>query len=158
MPWQCPSCEYDENEDAAPRCESCDEQLAAAAPAPAGAGAPLIVVARVTAVEPIPNKDKLRKVTLDAGGAAEVVVVTNSAVHLHTLVCVALPGATVRVGGEEVQVKAAAVGGVASGGMLCDSAMVGWKGGAAGLAATVPEAAGMQPGQAVPAARPRGDA
>lgn len=153
MPWQCASCEYEDNDDTAPACESCEE----ARPAPA-TSAPLIVVARVLAVDAVPAKDRLRKVTLDAGGAERVVVVTNSTVYTNTLVCVALPGATVQVGGEEVLVKAAAVGGVASGGMLCDSVMLGWKGGAAGLAATVPEAAGVAPGQAAPAARPRGDA
>ncbi len=155
--WRCAECDYDENEASSAACESCDVARPPTAPAAASPAAPLTCIARVTAVEAIPNKDKLRKVTLDTG-AGEVVVVTNSTVYPATLVCCALPGARVTVEGEEVTVKRASVGGVASGGMLLDSAMVGWKGGAVGLAATVPEAAGLKPGDAVPAARPRGDA
>lgn len=152
--WQCTACDFEDNATASPVCEACDEARPAAA-----AAHPLICIARVKDVAPIPQKDKLRRVTLDAGAAAgEVTVVTSATVYANTLVCVALPGAAVTVEGEEVVVKKATVGGVASSGMLCDSPMVGWKGGSVGLAATVPEASGLKPGDAVPAARPRGDA
>ena len=154
--WKCSLCEFEENAAEDATCVSCDEGQR---PAPAQ-DAPSIIIARVSAVAPVPGKDRLKQATLDVGSAAggSICVVTNATVHEGTLVAVALPGAVVRSGGDEVTVKAAPVGGIMSGGMLVDCPMLGWKGGAAGCAATVPEACGLQPGDAAPAARPRGDA
>jgi tRNA-binding EMAP/Myf-like protein len=55
--------------------------------------------------------------------------------------------------GEEMLVKKAAVGGVVSEGMLCDSRMLGWVGGAIGLAAQIPDS--IKLGDAPPLAKPR---
>lgn len=148
--WTCASCEFDGNAADSPACESCDD------PRPASASATLsIVVGLITTLEPVPQKDKLRVATIDVGGSTPVAVVTNAPnVAVGARVVVALPGAVVRgEGGEDVAVKAATVGGVKSGGMLCDGPMLGWVGGGAGLAALVP--ASCDVGSAPPAAKPR---
>lgn len=56
--------------------------------------------------------------------------------------------------GELLEVKKATVGGVVSQGMLCDSYMLGWKGGGRGMAAILPDsfAIGLTP----PESKPRG--
>lgn len=56
--------------------------------------------------------------------------------------------------GELIQVKKASVGGVVSEGMLCDSYMLGWKGGAKGLAAILPDS--FEIGSVPPESKPRG--
>lgn len=69
---------------------------------------------------------------MDVGGAADgpVVVVTNAPnVRLESRVAVALVGAVVG----DVTVTKSKVGGRTSEGMLCDSTMLGWSGGAAGV-------------------------
>ena len=55
--------------------------------------------------------------------------------------------------GEEAPVKRTAVGGVMSDGMFCDSKMLGWVGGAAGVAAQIPPS--IELGAAPPASKPR---
>lgn len=57
--------------------------------------------------------------------------------------------------GEEVAVKSTTVGGVMSEGMFCDSSMLGWTGGAVGVAAQMPES--FEVGSAPPAQKPRLD-
>ena len=61
----------------------------------------------------------------------------------------------VRNGEEEIVIKKASVGGQASFGMVCDCPMLGWKGGAAGTAALLPES--FEIGGPPPPERPRGD-
>jgi hypothetical protein len=55
--------------------------------------------------------------------------------------------------GEVVTVKKTAVGGVMSEGVLCDSRMLGWSGGAAGVAAQIPDS--VEIGSAPPDSKPR---
>mmetsp|Transcript_24737 Transcript_24737/g.72431 ORF Transcript_24737/g.72431 Transcript_24737/m.72431 type:complete len:133 (-) Transcript_24737:282-680(-) len=55
--------------------------------------------------------------------------------------------------GEEQPVKKATVGGVVSEGMLCDSKMLSWSGGAKGIAATLPEE--FEVGSSPPSQKPR---
>jgi len=50
--------------------------------------------------------------------------------------------------------KDTTVGGVVSEGMLCDSRMLGWQGGAEGLAVQIPE--NFELGSAPPSSKPRG--
>ena len=71
-------------------------------------------------------------VEVDVGGAADgpVIVVTNAPnVRLESRVAVALVGAVVG----DVTVTKSKVGGRTSEGMLCDSTMLGWSGGASGV-------------------------
>ena len=56
--------------------------------------------------------------------------------------------------GELQQVKKASVGGVLSEGMLCDSYMLGWKGGGRGMAAILPDS--CEVGSVPPDSKPRG--
>jgi len=57
--------------------------------------------------------------------------------------------------GEEVVIQKTAVGGVMSEGMFCDSRMLGWVGGAAGLAVQIPESVPI--GAPPPSEKPRSD-
>ena len=57
--------------------------------------------------------------------------------------------------GEEMEIKKTTVGGVVSEGMLCDSRMLGWSGGAAGIAVQIPDSIAV--GEAPPATKPRKD-
>jgi phenylalanyl-tRNA synthetase beta chain len=128
-----------------PYCQDCGEE---------GEGESLLVVGTVLEAEPVPKKDKLTKLRVDVGGGAVVTVVTNAKYcEAGKRVVVARPGA--RLPGLEELVARATVGGVRSEGMVCDSAMLGWAGGAAGQAVFLPESFG--PGDLPPTARPRGD-
>ena len=111
-------------------------------------------VGQVLSTESIANKDKLTKCEVDIGVGEPVVVVTNAKVFDKQRCVVATVGSKVEMGGEEVEVKKANVGGVMSSGMLCDSPMLGWVGGGAGVVAKLPEsfAIGSEP----PAEKPRG--
>jgi hypothetical protein len=55
--------------------------------------------------------------------------------------------------GEIITVKKTSVGGVMSEGVFCDSRMLGWSGGAAGVAAQIPDS--YEVGSAPPASKPR---
>lgn len=67
---------------------------------------------------------------------------------------VALAGSTyMDAEGEEAQVNKTSVGGVMSDGMFCDSKMLGWSGGGAGVAAQAPESCPL--GSAPPSSKPR---
>lgn len=68
--------------------------------------------------------------------------------------CVAPVGSRVlNEEGEEVEIKKTAVGGVMSEGMLCDSRMLGWSGGAEGIAAQIPDSVAI--GESPPSSKPR---
>ena len=114
-----------------------------------------IVVGLITSITAIAGKDKLRTLVVDAGSDNGLVTVVTNAPNVAEgfRVVVALPGARIDSGGEEIVVKAASVGGVRSGGMLCDATMLRWTGGGAGTAALVPDS--YKPGDAPPAQRPR---
>lgn len=113
----------------------------------------------VTAVEPVPKRE-LKKAQVDVGSATPVVVVTNAKhCNVGDRVVVATVGAVVPAGavlGEDpgaVEVKATSVGGVKSHGMLCDSPMLGWVGGAAGIIQTLDDSFAV--GALPPDTRPR---
>jgi tRNA-binding EMAP/Myf-like protein len=156
--WTCASCNYVENEYDSQECDSCGEARAAAGAAvPTGSGGAdnKIVVGLITSITAIAGKDKLRTLVVDAGSDNGLVTVVTNAPNVAEgfRVVVALPGARIDSGGEEIVVKAASVGGVRSGGMLCDATMLRWTGGGAGTAALVPDS--YKPGDAPPAQRPR---
>ena len=153
-PWTCAECE-NENDGERAECEACDAARPAAAAAAeeggGGGGARAgFVVGVVLSAEPVAGKDRLRQLKVDVGGAAPLQIVTSAAnVAAGLRVVVATVGATVN--GEVL--KRASVGGVASEGMLCDNAMLGWAGGGAGNAALLPDSCAA--GSAPPEARPR---
>ena len=103
-------------------------------------------------------------VTQDVEDADPVEVVTNAKhVSEGQLVVLALPGAIVPAGseteadgGQGIVVSKQAVGGVQSSGMLCDGAMLSWKGGSTGVLVTlndVEEVCGV--GSVPPVRKPR---
>lgn len=57
--------------------------------------------------------------------------------------------------GEDLFIQKTSVGGVMSEGMLCDARMLGWVGGAEGIAAQIPDSFHL--GNAPPASKPRTD-
>jgi hypothetical protein len=72
----------------------------------------------------------------------------------YSSVAVALAGSTfINEEGEESAITSTSVGGVISEGMLCDSRMLGWSGGAAGVAVQVPDS--VEIGSSPPASKPR---
>ena len=158
MVWTCADCEF-ENEDANERCEACDaEKPVAESSAPTGGEDDddrykHFVCGKILSIEPIPAKDKLKKCEVQVGPSESttVTVVTNSNVSEGQLVVVAGVGAQI---GEET-IKKTNVGGVISMGMICDTPMLGWVGGAAGLPAQIPPT--FTPGMKPPSSRPRMD-
>ncbi|CAE7399977.1 pheT [Symbiodinium natans] len=146
-PWICPNCEQ-ENPAEEATCVACE------APRPAVVDPKFegYVVGLVQTCEPVPGKDKLKKLEVDVGDSAPLRIVTNASnVKDGLRVVVAKVGAI--VGGEPL--AKATVGGCPSEGMLCDSAMLGWSGGGAGAAALLPDSFAV--GGPPPDARPRTD-
>jgi tRNA-binding EMAP/Myf-like protein len=98
----------------------------------------------------------LRVCKVDVGEEDKTLTVVTSASNVRkgSRVVVALAGSTVLGdNGDEIRVTKTSVGGVMSEGMLCDSKMLGWPGGAEGIAAQLPESYPL--GSAPPATKPR---
>jgi len=86
----------------------------------------------------------------------ELVPVVTAAQNVrdNSRVAVALAGSTiVNDEGEEIKIQKTSVGGKLSHGVLCDSKMLGWSGGAAGVAVQIPPE--IEIGSAPPASKPR---
>eukprot|EP00793_Prasinoderma_coloniale_P000592 PRCOL_00003740-RA len=111
-------------------------------------------VGQIEAVEELAGK--LSAITVDVGAGEPLNVVTSAPYMAEgQRVCIATVGATITQKGDEVVVKKTTVGGRKSEGIVCDSPMLGWVGGAAGNAAFLPES--FKPGDAPPSRRPRMD-
>jgi tRNA-binding EMAP/Myf-like protein len=114
-------------------------------------------IAKVLKVDEL--KDGLKKLSVDVGRESPVTIVTSAKISVGHRVVVALEGAIVPAGkvvGQDpdaVVVKATSVGGVKSHGMLCDSPMLGWVGGAKGVAQVLPDTFVI--GDLPPETRPR---
>ncbi len=94
---------------------------------PQGAALANIVVGKIVNVKPHPNADKLRVVETDLGSMVKEVVCGGSNLAPGQLVAVALPGSWVKWHGEgePVEIKATALRGVESYGMICGADEVG---------------------------------
>lgn len=106
--------------------------------------------------EAVPKSTNLKKVVLDAGPANEghLTVVTNASnIRVGTRTAVALVGSVVDDAGSEVTITKQVVKGVASEGMICDSLMLGWVGGAKGLCVQLPDSIAL--GDPAPTTKPR---
>uniref|UniRef100_A0A7S3LFE6 tRNA-binding domain-containing protein n=1 Tax=Amphora coffeiformis TaxID=265554 RepID=A0A7S3LFE6_9STRA len=97
----------------------------------------------------------LRACRVNIGESEELTVVTAASnVREGSRLAVAPVGSTFENdAGEEITVQKTAVGGVMSEGIFCDSKMLGWAGGAAGVAAQIPDTVAI--GEAPPATKPR---
>ena len=161
----CKECEsevqVEATEGALVMCVECGEEFAPAAGKPGkGAAAGKLQhfsVAQVLAVEEL--KDGLKKLSVDVGGGAKLTVVTNAKhMDVSARIVVAREGAVVPAGktvGDDPDafvVKATSVGGVKSQGMVCDCPMLGWVGGAKGVAQTLD--ASFKAGDVPPETRP----
>lgn len=115
-----------------------------------------LVVGHVINCEAVPGKAHLKSCSVDIGEGDPIIVVTNcSNVRVDTHTVVALIGTELEISGETVKIARTNVGGVYSSGMLCDSPMCGWVGGAAGLCVQVPQS--LPPGSPAPTSKPRLD-
>ena len=82
-----------------------------------------VVVGRVVSLVPHPNAERLRICEVDTGGASKVGIVCGAAnARAGMVVPVALPGARLTGG---LEIKASALRGVESGGMLCSASELG---------------------------------
>ncbi|KAG5504378.1 hypothetical protein JKF63_04829 [Porcisia hertigi] len=152
--WVCPECEY-ENEGGDAVCAACDAnrptEVEATAAADDDDAYAHIHVGVILECEDAPNT-KLKRLKVNVGQEAPIPVVTAATnVKQGDHVVVACVGAEVK--GEIV--SKTTVKGFPSHGMLCDAGMLGWVGGGAGAAVTLPGSfvAGTRP----PSSRPRGD-
>jgi tRNA-binding EMAP/Myf-like protein len=118
----------------------------------------------VMSVEEIPKKSELKKVLVDVSGDGETLIqiVTNAKyVECGWRVVVALRDAIVPAGSEldedpnAMRVTPTSVGGVKSEGMLCDSWMLNWSGGAKGAIQQIPDSFAI--GDSPPSSRPRSE-
>eukprot|EP00038_Savillea_parva_P029419 m.71009 g.71009 ORF g.71009 m.71009 type:complete len:165 (-) comp8678_c0_seq1:109-603(-) len=159
---ECPECRVEITLEADDEfCTECGHELTAAERAAAVAGDSKYagyVVGVITKVEQLKEK-RYKAVVVDIGADEPISVVTTAK---HTdegdRVVVATVGAVVPAGAdadEGTTVTKASVGGRASLGMLCDAPMLGWKGGAAGVAVKLPAdiAVGSTPPDTKPASK-----
>mmetsp|Transcript_25416 Transcript_25416/g.35640 ORF Transcript_25416/g.35640 Transcript_25416/m.35640 type:complete len:184 (-) Transcript_25416:185-736(-) len=99
---------------------------------------------------------KACKIQVNHDESAELTTVVTSATNVRegSRIVVAPVGSSfIDKEGEERPVTKATVGGVVSEGMLCDSTMLGWTGGAKGIAVQIPEEFAV--GSAPPSSKPR---
>ncbi|KAL7452007.1 hypothetical protein ACHAWC_003755 [Mediolabrus comicus] len=96
----------------------------------------------------------LKVCSVDIGTGDPIVVVTAATnVRDNSRLVVAPVGSTIiNDEGEEQEIKKTAVGGIMSDGMFCDSRMLGWGSGSAGIAAQVPDSCDL--GSIPPTSKP----
>ena len=122
-------------------------------------------VGKVLKVEAIPKQKDLKKILVDVIGNGDedssVQIVTNAKyIEQNWLVVVALENAVVPAGAilgddpEAIQIKPTSVGGVKSNGMVCDSHLLAWTGGAKGVVQQLSET-DFKVGDKPPSVRPR---
>jgi tRNA-binding EMAP/Myf-like protein len=116
----------------------------------------MLVVGLVLTCEPIPQKANLKVTTIDVGTETLTVVTNAPNIREGTRTIVALIGTEVEINGSPLVIEKTSVGGVMSEGMVCDSQLCGWKGGASGIAVQIPDS--YELGSECPASKPRGDA
>jgi tRNA-binding EMAP/Myf-like protein len=98
----------------------------------------------------------LRACQVNVGDEGNPVTIVTAAANVRegSRLAVALTGSTIlNDEGEEMEVKKTPVGGVMSDGMFCDSKMLGWTGGSAGVAQVIPDNFAI--GSSPPAQKPR---
>ncbi|KAJ3310398.1 hypothetical protein HDV04_005056 [Boothiomyces sp. JEL0838] len=112
------------------------------------------VVGLVLTCEPVQGKDKLKEITVDIGEDEPVTIITNAPnIQEGSRTVVATIGTELEINGETIELKKTNVGGRPSFGMVCDSKLCGWKGGAEGIAVQIPE--DIPIGSPCPVSKPR---
>ena len=119
----------------------------------------LYKVGVVESIQDCPAKGgrPLRACQVNIGGSDGPITVVTSAANVRegSRVAVAPVGSQVLAedGSPDISIQRTAVGGVTSEGMLCDARMLGWAGGAAGVAAQIPDS--IEIGASPPNEKPR---
>lgn len=114
-----------------------------------------LVIGRITACDSIPGKDKLKEIAVDIGQQENVKIVTNAPnVTANMLTVIATLDTELEINGDVIVVKKQSVGGRVSFGLVCDSKMCNWRGGAEGIAVNLPDD-GYAIGDPCPPAKPR---
>lgn len=116
------------------------------------------VVCEVLECETVPGKSVLKKVVVDAGEeyGRSITVVTNAPnIRVGTRTVLATVGQEIEIDGTPTTLKKTNVGGVISEGMICDSVMLKWAGGAEGIAVQIPTSFAL--GDPAPTSKPRMD-
>lgn len=151
--WECAECEF-EHENGGDACEACDAPRPSASTTDEAASEnPYnnFRVGLIVGCEDV-SGSKLKTLRVDVGEAEPLDVVTNAPNAKEGLrIVIACVGAVV----DGVKIKRTQIGGIPSNGVVCDSTMLGWTGGGAGTAATLPDSFAV--GSAPPPQRPRGD-
>ncbi|KAJ3274044.1 hypothetical protein HDV01_003537 [Terramyces sp. JEL0728] len=112
------------------------------------------IVGLVLTCEPVPGKDKLKEITVDIGEAEPITIITNAPnIQEGSRTVVAPLGTELEINGEAIEVKKQNIGGKPSFGMVCDSKLCGWKGGAEGIAVQIPD--DIPVGSPCPVSKPR---
>ncbi|KAL7462919.1 hypothetical protein ACHAXS_003294 [Conticribra weissflogii] len=97
----------------------------------------------------------LRACSVDVGDEGNPITVVTSASNVREgsrIVVAPIGSVVINDEGEEITVKKTTVGGVISEGIFCDAKMLGWAGGAQGIAAQVPDSCEL--GSAPPLTKP----
>ncbi len=98
-----------------------------------GAGWDHIVVGRITAIEPVPRTERLLLTRVDVGNRSVQIVTGATNVATGNVVPVALPGAKLRNGEQEIEIQPRTFSGVPSEGMLCSGRELGISDDASGI-------------------------
>jgi tRNA-binding EMAP/Myf-like protein len=115
----------------------------------------MLVVGLVTFCEPVPGKDNLKQIKVDIGEETISVVTNATNIQNGSRTVVGTVGTMIEMNGETIEIKKQKINGCESEGIVCDSKMCGWTGGAVGIAVQIPESIAI--GSPCPTSKPRGD-
>jgi tRNA-binding EMAP/Myf-like protein len=115
----------------------------------------MLVVGLVEECAAIPGKDRLKHLKVNVGDSTLEVITNAPNVQIGTRTVVATLGTEIEMNGETIVVEKQTVSGFTSEGIICDSKMCGWTGGALGIAVQVPESLPL--GSPCPSTKPRAD-
>jgi len=108
------------------------------------------VVGLVLSCTAVPGKSKFTQLSVEVGEQVPLTIVTTfDNVVVGNRVVIAGAGSFIN----EQEVQKSIIGGVSSEGVLCDGALLGWKGGVAGSAAVLPDR--FNPGEMAPEEKPK---
>jgi tRNA-binding EMAP/Myf-like protein len=115
----------------------------------------MLLVGLVEECSPVPGKDRLKHLKVNIGDSILEVITNAPNVQLGTRTIIATLGTEIEVNGEAIIVEKQTVNGLVSEGVVCDSKMCGWSGGAQGIAVQIPDSLAL--GSPCPSLKPRAD-
>jgi tRNA-binding EMAP/Myf-like protein len=114
-----------------------------------------LVVGEVIQCEIIPSHENLKDILVNIGDESVKIITNAPNIRIGSRTVIATLGTELEVNGEIISIKKQTVGGRKSEGIVCDSKMCGWSGGASGVAVQIPDQ--IPVGSPCPASKPRGD-